>query len=215
MPTGWSSENIIKKLERESDEKEFYRLIELILNLQFREQMSTNRFMPTLPLKDMFFFDVENAIRLSNLKLNLSMKNDGIIVYPQGEKWLDDGLVDQTLQFLGPESNKHFKDALTYLQKKEYVNATEKVRRAIEEFLREKLANKTGFKGNLKKLGKKLKELSAPKEFRDTITMLLKNLDTYFNENSKHNDGPIGLNECHFLIYVTASIMKYIDDQTL
>ena len=197
--------SIINYLINENNEIRFYQLIEIILSLVIKGAIFDNEKVEKYLIKK-----IKEAIEMSDVNVAMTKNPQGdIILYPKGEKELDDTLVNQTLTFLNPESNKHFEEALKLYQKNNSVKSTESLRRCLEEFLRYKLENKKGLEQNIKTLQKNIKAKSDPK-IRNIIFQTFKHLDQYFNENSKHKDGDIDEPENEFLIYQTGLLMRYI-----
>ena len=201
--------NIINRLEPEDDEREFYKLLEIIFSLRI---ISSANYRDGFYDKNMLFKKVQEAIYFSNINLSVSVtKDDEIIFHPKGEKILDEELINKAMGFLDEKSNKHFIDALHLYQSKKYVKSAESLRRSTEEFLRFKLKNNKGLKGNIPELQKKLKEDKRDSNIRNIIFQTFNCLDQYFNENSKHKDGDIDDNECEYLIYQAGTLLRYIN----
>ena len=195
------------RLFNEKDEKEFYRLIEVILNLDFVENHK-------------FFIDlVKDAIQISDVNVTMTLGRNGrMIFYPEGEKKLDEELVNKTLSFLNEKSNHHFEEALRLCQKSKRRQSAEELRRSLEEFLRHKLKNTKGLKENIKKLRENLKEAGSPPEIGNIshkIFEIFGCLDKYFNEHSKHKNRNIPDPENEFLIYQTGLLLRYINSLDL
>lgn len=207
----WST-NIIDRLKAEENEKEFYRLIELIFSLDITSTMGyDHRYTYS---KNILLRDVTNAVELSDVNVAITISNDEVILYPKGEKELDDELVNRTLLFLNGQSNEHFEHALKFYQAKNPIKSAESLRRSLEEFLRFKLQNQKGLDANITELQKKLKSDKRDPQVRNVIFQTFTYLDQYFNENSKHKDGDIDPTENEFLIYQTGLLMRY-SDQTI
>ena len=157
---------------------------------------------------------IQEIIEMSAIDVSVTRNGMELILYPRGEKKLDEVLVEQTLSFLNPASEKHFLEALKQYEKSTpaaAVKSAESLRRALEEFLRHKFGNKVGLKGNLKNLQTRLKEGSGEAQVRNIISQTASYLDQYFNDNSKHADGDIGEPENEFLIYQVGLLARYID----
>ena len=207
---------IIKRLHDEKDEKEFYRLIEVIcigLILEFqRDEFFRHTYLSILQA-------IQAVVQMSDVNVAVRERSQGgLILYPKGEKKLDEELVNKTLLFLNTESNKHFEEALKLYQRKKSVKSAESLRRSLEEFLRHKLQNTKGLAGNIKSLEenikniqKELKKSKGSPEIRNIIAQTFNYLDNYFNENSKHKDGEINEPENEFLIYQTGLLLRYIN----
>ena len=208
---------ITNRLHDEKNEKEFYRLIEVIcLTLQ-----------PELNLQGAVFYTeynsiiqkVQDAVKMSDINVTVTSGRAGrIIFYPEGEKKLDEELVNKTLSFLNEKSNHHFEEALRLCQKSKRRQSAEELRRSLEEFLRHKLKNTKGLKENIKKLRENLKEAGSPPEIGNIshkIFEIFGCLDKYFNEHSKHKNRNIPEPENEFLIYQTGLLLRYINSLDL
>lgn len=204
----WST-NIIDRLKAEENEKEFYRLIELIFSLDITSTVGyDHRYTYS---KNILLQDVTNAIELSDVNVSITVSSEEVLLYPRGEKELDEELVNRTLSFLNDKSNEHFEHALKFYQAKNPVKAAESLRRSLEEFLRFKLQNTKGLNANIAELQKRLKTDQRDPQVRNVIFQTFTYLDQYFNENSKHKDGDIDPAENEFLIYQTGLLMRYLD----
>lgn len=199
--------NIINRLKGENNPKEFFRLIELIFALPIDITTDYNR--QETYSKRRLLRDVKAAIDFSDVGLAISETDGDIILYPAGEKRLDEELVNRALSFLPKESNDHFVQALQFAQGKKHVKSAESLRRALEEFLRAGLKNEAGLSTNILELQKRLKTDGRDAQVRNIIFQTFSYLDQYFNENSKHNDGDIDESENEFLIYQTALLLRY------
>ncbi len=204
----WST-NIWDRLNQEGNEKEFYRLIELILSLGIQTTMGYHR--EETYSKRLLVRDVAEAVNLSDVNVATTISNGEVILYPEGEKELDEELVNSPLTFLNKESAEHFVQALQFYQAKKHVKSAESVRRALEEFLRHKLKNSKGLDANISDLQKQLKSDSRDPQVRNILFQVFTYLDQFFNENSKHNDGDIDDSENEFLIYQTGLLMRYVN----
>ena len=198
------SENIINRIYGEDNEVEFYKLLEVIFSLDIRGLCEYD--------KNKIYNKVKEAIDFSNVNLVTTIdKKSEIIFYPKGEELLDEELVNKLLKFLDEESNKHFIDALKFYQLKKMVKSAESLRRVLEQFLKYKLNNNKGLKENINELQKKLKIDKRDVNIRKVIFQIFNFLDSYFNENSKHNDGNINESECEYLIYQVGVIIRYME----
>ncbi len=206
--TSWS-ENIAKRLINENDEKEFYRLIELIFTLDISTTQGYTRQIEYS--KDLLFGEVVKMVDLSNVNVAITAVKGEVILYPKGEKELDGELVDYTLTFLNKEAGEHFIQALQFYQTKNPVKSAESLRRTLEEFLRFKLKNSRGLDANITELQKTLKADKRDVQVRNIILQAFSCIDQYFNENSKHNDGDIDEPENEYIIYQVGLGLRYIN----
>lgn len=205
------SKNIINRLNQEGDEKEFYRLLEVILALNIRSTLAYGGHRYTYS-KDLLYQSIVEAIELSDVNVSITTTSDGeMILYPKGEGLLDEELVNSPLSFLNEESAKHLQDALQFYSSKKHIKSAEGLRRCVEEFLRYKLENTRGLAANIVELQTSLKSGGQDSEVRKIIGSVFTTLDQYFNENSKHNDGDIDEFENEFLIYQVGTLLKYVE----
>ncbi len=199
------STNIIDALTSEKNDQQFFYMLQVIFWLEFDG-----------PNKKLLFATKLNmAIKLSNINLSASYKDDEVVLYPRGEKEFDQKLVNEVLSFLDTKSQKHFIDSLKFYQQNKkalYVKAAESLRHALEEFLKFKLKNKKGAKQNIAELEKKLKDGIRDPRIRNIIFQTFSYLDDYFNNNSKHQDGDIDDAEIEYLIYQTGILLRYINN---
>ncbi|MEY2664231.1 MAG: hypothetical protein RIT04_39 [Candidatus Parcubacteria bacterium] len=205
----WST-NIMGRLSQESDEKEFYRLIELLFSLDIESTIGYRGYECTYS-KDILFHSVQKAVELSDVNVSITASDGEIILYPKGEKILDEELVDSPLSFLNKESAEHFIQALQFYQSKKHIKSAESLRRSLEEFLRFKLKNSKGLNANITELQLKLKSDKKDAQVRNIVHLIFSYLDQYFNDNSKHNDGDIDDLENEFLIYQIGLLLKYLN----
>lgn len=209
MDNTWST-NISDRLISENNEKEFYKLIELIFSLDIRATMGYGGHGYTYS-KDILFRDVVKAIELSDVNVSITASDGEVLLYPKGEEILDEELVNSPLSFLNKESVEHFIQALQFYQSKKHIKSAESLRRALEEFLRYKLKNTKGLNANITELQTKLKSDVRDAQVRNILGSTFSYLDQYFNDNSKHNDGDIDDSENEFLIYQTGLLTRYVD----
>jgi len=204
----WST-NIQDRLEQEGDEKEFYRLIELVLSLEVTT--SGEYIWHGAYNKTNLFNRISEDIELSEVNVSITNSDEGVILYPRGEQMLDEDLVEFPLSFLDQKSGEHFFQALQFYQSKQHVKSAESLRRSLEEFLKAKLGNGGGLKANILALQTRLKSDRCDAQVRNVIGATFNHLDQYFNDNSKHNDGDIDDSENEFLIYQSGLLMRYIN----
>lgn len=204
----WST-NIWDRLNQEGSEIEFYRLIELILSLDIRT--TTGYHQGETYSRRLLVRDVTEAINLSDVNVAITVSDGVVILYPKGEKELDEELVNSPLAFLNKESAGHFIQALQFYQAKKHIKSAESLRRSLEEFLRHKLKNAKGLDANIGDLQKQLKSDGRDPQVRNILFQVFTYLDQYFNENSKHNDGDIDDSENEFLIYQAGLLMRYVN----
>ena len=154
---------------------------------------------------------IKQAVEMSDIDVEVGKSQKGyVILYPKGEKVLDNELVNQTLSFLDKKSNKHFEEALKFYQNKKHKESAERLRQSVEEFLRYKLQNTKGLPENLKAFQLTLKTTNNSPQIRNVIFQVFNYLDQYFNAHSKHGDN-VNEVENEFLIYQTGLLLRYMN----
>lgn len=202
--------DVILTLKNTIDEKLFYKILQVLclLPIASKRNRHTRHITDT---KTDIIKRVITAIELSKVNLTYVMDGEILLLYPAGEKELDNKLVNEVLKFLNPESNGHFTDALKLYENQNFIKSAESTRRSLEEFLRFKLNNSKGLEANISELQNKLKTTGRDPLIRNIIFQTFNYLDKYFNENSKHNDGEINEIENEYLIYQTGLLLRYIN----
>jgi len=146
----------------------------------------------------------------------LAMKIDGasITLYPKGAKFLDDGLVNDTLGWLGAhqDARSYFEKALSlYLKddKTQFRNLLDELRRAMEELLRSILGNDKSLENQKGSLGQWFKDRGIHDQVRNMYATLLSQFATYQNDAVKHgNDW--NESEVEYMIYLTGTFMRML-----
>lgn len=203
--------NIRDALAEETDEAQFYFLIELIFALPIKTESYGQNVRYS---RNILYQKVVEAFHISDINANLTVVDNEVLVYPRGEDVLDKGLVEEVFEFLNVDSQKHFVTALKFYKKgadESCIKSAESIRRCLEEFLRFKLNNSKGLDGNLKELLARFKNLKISAQIKEIVHQCLACLDEYFNEHSKHKDGKIGEAENEFLLYQSGLLMRYIN----
>lgn len=192
---------ILEKLDDERDERRFLFLLQVILELPF------------VDYRTHILARVEDAIRLSEVNVELTVIDGEAVVRPRGEPILERHLVDEMVCSLCGTALDHYRAALKSYGKQtaaDHVKSAESLRRSVEEFLRFKLNNSKGLKANITELLGRLKEDGRDSSVRNVIFQTFACLDAYFNENSKHADGDIDAAENEYLIYQTGLLVRFI-----
>lgn len=191
-------------LVAETNEIIFYRHLEIICNLTFKDNFRTA-----------LLIILQDALKYYDVNLSLTKIKDEVMLLPKGEKEFDEKLVNEVITFLNQSSQEHFIESLRFYQDQKprnFIKAAESLRRCLEEFLRYKLKNRKGLDANIGELQVILKKDNRDPVIRKNIIYsTFSFLDNYFNENSKHQDGDIDEAECEYLIYQTGVLLRYID----
>ncbi len=187
-----------------TDEKLFYRLIQTIFHLEFPYPGSKLR----------LYKQVEEIVNISKINLSIIQINNEIVLFPRGEKLLDEKLVNHPLRFLNDKASIHFQEALELYEVNEPRNAilsATKLRRTLEEFLCFKLQNQKNLENNIPELTERLKSDGRDSRTRNIIFQVFNYMEKYFNNNEKHSDGNIDSIENEFLVYQVGLLTRYID----
>jgi HEPN domain-containing protein len=135
--------------------------------------------------------------------------------YPQGEKILDEQIVEKALSFLSDKPLDEFTKALERFSQGQWVESAEKSRRTLEEFLRSLLRRPLlGLSPAILEVGKLLKTSKVEEHLRISIVNELRLLDEHYNGSSKHAS-KTGEAEAEFLLYKVGSLLKLINQLEL
>lgn len=147
----------------------------------------------------------------ANIGIRVISEGDKYYTYPEGETKLDEEVVENALHSLGRGSGEEYTKALKAYASGDWVHASEKTRRTLEEYLREFMSNSQGLKNNIANLGSLMKGSGITEHFRIAITSQLSGLDKQYNEASKHASKTDGSVETEYLIYQTGVIVNTIE----
>jgi hypothetical protein len=140
---------------------------------------------------------------------------NSLIFYPAGAKLLDQGTVNDVLDWLKnyPEVAKHFEQALKiYLDGDigKYRNLLDNLRFALEQLLKEVIGNKKSLENQQKELLSWLKQRGIHQEVVNLYNQLLfGQYCMYQNEAVKHNEA-FSKDEIEFMIYLTGTFMRLL-----
>jgi HEPN domain-containing protein len=155
---------------------------------------------------------IKNLVNNSQCGFNI-LKSDKVwTTFPEGEKLLDQKLVEEPLSFLVNKPAKEFKNALIDYSNNKSVEAAEKSRRALEEYIRQVLDRpKIGLEEGIKQYGKKIKEDGVPEHIRNLIIKDLNLLNGHYNDSSKHQS-ETKIYEAEYLIYNVGALIRMMDN---
>jgi len=205
----WNYGDVYKILKAESSEINFYKTLETLANLPVEPKRNYPGGLIKFSRKNIID-RIVFAIRISKVNVTFKVLKEEFLLYPAGEKILDNELIEKVFSYLNLESNFHYSDALKNYQDKKHIKSAESLRRALEEYLRFKLNNHKGLDNNIAELLSSCKKDGRDPQIRNIISQVINYLDQYFNENSKHNDGDIDETENEYLIYQTGLLLRYI-----
>lgn len=149
-------------------------------------------------------------------ELNINYKtvtdDDGIFVFPDGAKELDDALVSEPYEWLKdyPKTRETFGRALKQYSNGDYVrDVADNFRKALEEFFQEFLGNTRNLANNKTDICKYLGTHNAEPEIASMMQALLNSYDNLNNSAAKHND-KMDAKYLEFLMYQTGLFIRMI-----
>jgi hypothetical protein len=202
---------VLTTLSDEHDIQHFLFLLQVVLELPIDNVQLLTR--PSEGAHDALLRGIQEAIDMSRLDIELTITKRGAILRPRGEPSLEKPLVHETMGTLKGTALAHFSAALASYGKRtkaDRIKSAESLRRCLEEFLRDRMANSKGLDANIKALLSKLKQDGRDSSIRSIIHQTFNLLDQYYNENSKHADGEIDLGENEYLIYQTGVLVRFV-----
>ncbi|BAU15265.1 hypothetical protein LEP3755_58230 [Leptolyngbya sp. NIES-3755] len=149
------------------------------------------------------------------MKFNFAIRGKTVVLYPVGDKFLDQGVTDYVISGLEkyPDVAKHFEKALAFYQSGDissYRNLLDNLRFAMEQLLKEVLGNNKSLENQKDFL---LRWLSGKEIHPHAVNMyhslLFKEYTLYQNAAVKHNEA-FSVDEVEFMIYLTATLVRFI-----
>lgn len=165
-----------------------------------------------------FAQDVQKAFNLSPQDhIRVVFRGSVPDIYPKGDPFLDEALVDDNLRSLGKhkKSREEFHKALTMFQRgnpSEVRNVPDNLRFSLESLLRQILKNRNTLEKQKEALGRWLKEKGLHQELVNMAASTVKRLALYNNDWAKHHgsDHVPGTAELEFVIYETGVLMRLL-----
>ncbi len=146
--------------------------------------------------------------------IRVSARGSGAVVYPAGVRFLDDRVINDTVDWLAsyPGAAKQFSHALeTFLagQKSDYRVVLDDLRHCLEQFLRTFLKNRSRLEKQGKPLQTWLETLGVEAYVVEMYKSFLFRFCDYQNANVKHGDRHTGA-EVEFMIYLTGTLIHFL-----
>lgn len=168
---------------------------------------------------------INNIIKISGYSNIVGIKKDdkyGYIVYPVGEKLLDENAINEVIECIDT-SKTSYQLFINTLEK--YINSNndeltnvdiiDSLRRVLENYLKEKfLSEKQSIKDILSQdVGKYLKEKEIDSNIRSMYVNLGISIEKFCNENTKHRaDVNIKKEEVELFIYLTGTLVRFLEN---
>jgi hypothetical protein len=160
----------------------------------------------------MLYARLQQDIACSRVQVNLKKTRDGYIFYPAGAKLLDQGLVNDVLDWLNDYRAAHdsFTAALNKYSERAYRrNIVDDLRLALEALLRDILHNERSLENQQREVGAYLKAKNVPREISNMFWQLVDYYSKYQNRYAKHDD-QVGEYELEFVLYLTGTFMRFL-----
>lgn len=169
--------------------------------------------------------EINNSSNLSKgASFKIFKKNKKITIYPCGDEFLDQGIIDYTLQGLDsyPEAAEKFQQALkNFLCKdeKEYRGVLDDLRFSLEQLMKKILKNKKSLENQHHRekdkslLYKWLNDKGLHEEVINLYVGLFNSYTKYQNEAVKHKEAFSSISskeEIEFMIYLTGNFMRLL-----
>lgn len=147
-----------------------------------------------------------------NINVEIVEDEDGVFVFPNGAKELDEALISQPLEWLKdyPKSHATFVRALKQYSNGEYArDVADNFRKALEEFLQEFLENQKNLETNKNEICRVLSENGADSNIGSMLQALLNSYKNLNDKVAKHND-KVDSKFLEFLMYQTGLFIRMI-----
>ena len=144
---------IIDRLNNETNKEKLYELVEVILLLECKTSHTKHytvfglkEFEETMNQEQKSFLveEIKEAFHQSDIDVTVAQTKSGIVLYPKGEKYFDEELVNKTISFLDKESNKDFEKSLKFCKSRNLKESANNLQSSLENYLRYKLGNTKG-----------------------------------------------------------------------
>ena len=156
---------------------------------------------------------VEQAIKMSpGAPLAMTLTGDTALLYPRGAKFLDEGLVNDNLKWLGAHESaaKHFGKALSfYDEQARHGNLLDELRKSLEQLLRDVLGNRKSLEKQAPVLLPWLNKRGVHQQVVNLFRDLLDRFCQYQNDAVKHGEQWVPP-EIEFMVYLTGTFMRML-----
>jgi hypothetical protein len=163
-------------------------------------------------IKVSFIKDIQEAIVITGVPLEVKQTDTDILFYPAGAKLLDEKLVNDNLDWLlqYPKSYEAFKSALLkYGKKEEERDVVDNLRLSLELLIRDILNNKKSLENQKNEIGIFLKSKNVSAEISNLFWTTLDYYAKYQNNKAKH-ENTVPSNEVEFILYLTGTLMRFL-----
>lgn len=153
-----------------------------------------------------------NALDDCQVSYEIFNDEDGIFIFPKGAKELDDALVSEPLEWLSnyPNARKAYVTALKQYSDGIYIrDVADNLRKALETFLQEFLANDKNLETNKNEICKYLGAQSVDAGIAGLFQPLINAYKNINDRVAKHND-KVDKKLLEFLLYQTGVLIRMV-----
>lgn len=200
-------EQLLKMIDIEESKYRFYmwlQILEIVANDSYYPEENC--------VQQNFVIEVAEALKASGVNVVLCQVGTEYKFYPASEKFLDNKLVIDVLNFISDydKAKEQFELALEgYLAGKEERQIVDCLRLSLELFLKQFLANDKSLEKQKSILGKYLEGKNVSVEIRNMYMQLFDYYEKYNNNHAKHNNN-VEYAEIDFLVYLTGSFLRFL-----
>lgn len=162
--------------------------------------------------KDSIYKSIKNALDDCHISFKFLKDNDGIFIFPEGAKELDDALVSEPLEWLKdyPTAHKTFIIALRQYSDGIYIrDVADNLRKALEAFFQEFLGNTKNLESNKNEICKYLGERGVDAGISGLYQPLINAYKNINDRIAKHNDA-VDKKLLEFLLYQTGLLIRMV-----
>ncbi len=200
-------EQVLKLIDIEESKYRFYmwlQILEIVANDSYYPEENC--------VQQNFVIEVAEALKVSGINAVLCQVGTEYKFYPASEKFLDEKLVIDVLNFLSDygKAKEQFELALEeYLAGKEERQIVDCLRLSLELFLKQLLGNEKSLENQKSILGKYLENKNISVEIRNMYMQLFDYYEKYNNNHAKHSNN-VEYAEIDFLVYLTGSFLRFL-----
>jgi hypothetical protein len=206
---GFGDTCVYKQLKNANDHAELITILQIIFWV-IEEKIGGSEYQNELIKR------LRDAAKLTPLmQFNVASRGKVVVIYPSGEKFLDEGITDYVIFGLEkyPDIAKSFKQALAFYQAGDtstYRNLLDNLRFTLEQLLKKILENNKPIEKQRDDLLPWLKQKGINTYLINIYAALLDKYNNYQNNAVKHHSEPFSNNEVEFMIYLTGTFIRLI-----
>lgn len=155
---------------------------------------------------------IKKALEDCHICFKIVKDSDGIFIFPEGAKELDDALVSEPLEWLKdyPTAHKTFKIALKQYSDGIYIrDVADNLRKALEAFFQEFLGNAKNLESNKNEICKYLGDQGVDPGISGLYQPLINAYKNINDRIAKHNDA-VDKKLLEFLLYQTGLLIRMV-----